>query len=126
MDSLGPGVMNNVLTHGTLMALVPIATFFLVAWLGFSDVWSAIGSLKLNSCTRIINDFQLQYLWFTCALQVLFTELGKKKLTLDSKKNQSTKKINPGLPQNLIKSIAYLNHLIETCLRTCLLLLTYL
>jgi positive regulator of sigma E activity len=46
-DSLAPGVLTNVLTHGTLMALVPVATFFFVAWLGFSDVWSAIAAVLM-------------------------------------------------------------------------------
>jgi len=41
-DKLAPGVMRNVLAHGVAVACVPVATFFLVNWLGASDVWSAI------------------------------------------------------------------------------------
>lgn len=43
-DKLAPGVMRNVLVHGAAVALAPVVAFFLLNYLGFSDVWCAIGT----------------------------------------------------------------------------------
>ena len=47
MEKLAPGVIKNVLFHGAMVALAPVLAFFMLNWLGFSDVWCAIGKLKL-------------------------------------------------------------------------------
>ena len=44
MNKLAPGVMRNVLVHGAAVALAPVVAFFLLNYLGFSDVWCAIGT----------------------------------------------------------------------------------
>ena len=46
MDNLAPGVMSNILVHGVGMALIPIMTFFMLHWMGFSGVWCAISKSK--------------------------------------------------------------------------------
>ena len=46
MDNLAPGVMSNILVHGVGMALIPIMTFFMLHWMGFSGVWCAISKFE--------------------------------------------------------------------------------
>ena len=46
MDNLAPGVMSNILVHGVGMALIPIMTFFMLHWMGFSGVWCAISKSR--------------------------------------------------------------------------------
>ena len=46
MDNLAPGVMSNILVHGVGMALIPIMTFFMLHWMGFSGVWCAISKFQ--------------------------------------------------------------------------------
>jgi len=47
MDNLAPGVMSNILVHGVGMALIPIMTFFMLHWMGFSGVWCAINAVLM-------------------------------------------------------------------------------
>jgi len=42
MEKLAPGVLPNVLFHGAMVALAPVIAFFMLNWLGFSDVWCAV------------------------------------------------------------------------------------